>query len=99
MASEPVQNLVQSLMAGRITRRDFVLRLSALGLSMTAIRALLAACAPGGGTSPTSSQPRDADPDSLKATAKGYKGAFAAHEYPTAEQPAIGSLQPACAQG
>ena len=31
MASEPVQNLVQSLMAGRITRRDFVLRLSALG--------------------------------------------------------------------
>jgi ABC-type glycerol-3-phosphate transport system substrate-binding protein len=78
MASEPVEDLVARLMAGKISRRDFVVRLSAAGLSMTAIGAVLAAC--GESTSTTSSKPWATDPKSLTGTVKLYKGPFAANE-------------------
>lgn len=45
-------DLVARLMEGRLTRREFIVRMSALGLSMTAIGALVAAC---GSATPTTS--------------------------------------------
>src|SRR6266566_2580844 len=79
MASEPRKDLVQSFMAGKISRRDFVLRLTAAGLSMTAIGAVLEACA-GSSNTTTSSKPWASDPKSLTGTVKLYKGPFAANE-------------------
>ncbi len=79
MASEPQKDLVQSFMAGKISRRDFVLRLTAAGLSMTAIGAVLEACA-GSSNTTTSSKPWASDPKSLTGTVKLYKGPFAANE-------------------
>ena len=91
MASEPVGDIIQSMMAGTISRRDFVLRLTAAGLSMTAIGGLLAACA-GGGSSTTSSKPWATDPTKLSGTVKLYKGPFAANE-PQLQQAYIDSFK------
>src|SRR5216684_7681264 len=79
MASEPVSDLVRSFTTGKISRRDFVLRLLAAGLSITAVGAVLEACA-GSGSTTTSSSPWAADPKSLSGTIKLYKGPFAANE-------------------
>ena len=94
MATEPVSDLVRSFTTGRISRRDFVLRLMAAGLSMTAIGAVLEACA-GSGSTTTSSQPWASDPKSLTGTIKLYKGPFAANE-PELQQPFIDSFKQVC---
>jgi ABC-type glycerol-3-phosphate transport system substrate-binding protein len=92
MTNEPAEDLIQSFMAGKISRRDFVLRLSALGLSLTAIGAVLAACSSGSSTTTTSSQPWATDPKSLTGTVKLYKGPFAANE-PALQQAYIDSFK------
>jgi len=79
------------MMAGKISRRDFVLRLTAAGLSMTAIGGLLAACA-SPGSSTTGSKPWATDPKSLSGTIKLYKGPFAANE-PALQQAYIDSFK------
>ena len=94
MASEPVSDLVQSFTTGKISRRDFVLRLLAAGLSITAVGAVLEACA-GSGSTTTSSSPWAADPKSLSGTIKLYKGPFAANE-PALQQPYIDSFKSVC---
>jgi multiple sugar transport system substrate-binding protein len=48
-----INKLVQDLQAGRIGRRDFIFRAAALGISLTGIEAIMAAC--GGGSSSSSS--------------------------------------------
>lgn len=93
--SEPVDGLIQSLTSGKISRRDFVLRTTAAGLSMTAIGALLDACGQSSSTT-TSSKPWAADPSKLSGTVKIYKGPFAANEYPTLQQPYIDSFKQVC---
>ncbi len=94
MASESVSDLVQSFTTGKISRRDFVLRLLAAGLSITAVGAVLEACA-GSGSSTTSSTPWAADPKSLSGTVKLYKGPFAANEADL-QQPYIDSFKTVC---
>src|SRR6266852_4874499 len=94
MASEPLTGLIQSLTAGKISRREFVVRLTAAGLSMTAIGALIEACSTGGGST-TSSKPWASDPKSLTGTVKLYKGPFAANE-PDLQKPYIDSFKSVC---
>ncbi len=43
-ASQPLVEVLAAVTAGRITRREFILRATALGLSLGSITALLAAC-------------------------------------------------------
>jgi ABC-type glycerol-3-phosphate transport system substrate-binding protein len=104
MASEPVADLIQSFTTGTMSRRQFVLRLSALGLSMTSISAIVAACSSspaataagsGGGQSGASGSPWAADPKSLGGTINLYKGPFAATEAQL-QQPYIDSFKSVC---
>ena len=92
----PVSKITQSFMTGQISRREFIVRLTALGLTMTAIGPILAAC--GASSTPEASGaagasggsagasggaatgPWAADPKSLSATVKMYKGPFSADE-------------------
>src|ERR1700736_139982 len=94
MATEPVSDLVQSFTTGKISRRDFVLRLLAAGLSITAVGAVLEACA-GSGSTTTSSTPWAADPKSLSGTVKLYKAPFAANEADL-QQPYIDTFKTVC---
>ena len=92
----PVSEITQSFIAGQISRREFIGRMTALGLTMTSIGAILAACgspstpaatgaagpsvgaaSPSGGAA---TGPWAADPKSLSATVKMYKGPFSADE-------------------
>jgi ABC-type glycerol-3-phosphate transport system substrate-binding protein len=91
MGSESVTNLVGWLTTGRISRREFVVRLSAAGLSMSAIGALLEACSSSSNNS-TGSKPWASDPSKLTGTVKLYKGPFAANE-PQLQQPYIDSFK------
>jgi multiple sugar transport system substrate-binding protein len=81
--------VVQQFVAGRMTRRQFIVRLSALGLSVSAIGALLAACGSSATSAPASAAPASAAPASaapasaapaMSGTVKYYKGPFAANE-------------------
>src|SRR5262245_15195655 len=92
MGSEPVTGLIQSFTAGKISRREFVLRLTAAGVSTTAIGALIEACSSGSSGSTTSSKPWASDPKSLSGTIKLYKGPFAANE-PDLQKPYIDSFK------
>ena len=91
MGSESVNNLVGWLTTGKISRREFVVRLSAAGLSMTAIGALLEACS-GSSNTTTGSKPWASDPSKLSGAVKLYKGPFAANE-PQLQQPFIDSFK------
>jgi ABC-type glycerol-3-phosphate transport system substrate-binding protein len=91
MASEPVTGLVQSFTAGRISRREFVARLLAAGLSMSAIGVLIEACS-SGPTTTTSGSPWATDPSKLSGTVKLYKGPFAANE-PDLQKPYIDAFK------
>src|SRR5439155_11739338 len=78
--------------SGEISRRQFVVRLSALGLSMTAIGALLEACSGGNTGSTTGSKPWASDPKSLSGSVKLYKGPFSPMETQL-QQPYIDSFK------
>lgn len=91
MGSEPLAGLIQSFTGGKISRREFVVRLAAAGLSMTAIGAIIEACSSGGGST-TSSKPWASDPSKLSGTVKLYKGPFAANE-PDLQKPFIDSFK------
>jgi ABC-type glycerol-3-phosphate transport system substrate-binding protein len=91
-SERPVSAVIDSFMAGQMSRRQFIARLTAFGLSVGAIGTLLAACATaetpasagtGGGAGPWA-----ADPKSLTGTIKIYKGPFAANE-PDLQKPFI----------
>ena len=81
-------NMVEQFVTGQMTRRQFILRLSALGLSATAIGTILAACGTSASPSATGSAPSGAAPSagggsngsSLSGTVKYYKGPFASNE-------------------
>jgi ABC-type glycerol-3-phosphate transport system substrate-binding protein len=53
----PINNLVQELQAGKIGRRDFVVRALALGVSLSGIETILQSCGGGGSSSSGSNQP------------------------------------------
>ena len=90
MQTEPVQNLVSGFMNGRLSRRDFVVRLAAAGLSLGTIGAVLEACSSSSSTA--AGNPWSADPSKLTGTVKLYKGPFAATE-PQLQQPYIDSFK------
>ena len=58
---EPIDELVQGFAKGRLTRREFIVRMLALGVSMASISAIIAACGASGGT-PAPSAARTAAP-------------------------------------
>jgi multiple sugar transport system substrate-binding protein len=74
--------VMQEFMDGRMSRRQFIVRLTALGLSLTAVGGLLAACS----NATTTTAPSSAGPagtgvnSSLTGTIKYYKGPFASNE-------------------
>jgi peptide/nickel transport system substrate-binding protein len=53
-----VSHLQEELLAGRMTRRELIVRAAALGLSVSAIGALLAACGSTGASTQPSAKPR-----------------------------------------
>ncbi|MEI6451421.1 MAG: hypothetical protein WCP98_15960, partial [Actinomycetes bacterium] len=58
---DAMQDLVQGVCSGRLTRRQFLQRAAVLGLSMSAAGSLLAACGgggDGGATASTSASPQ-----------------------------------------
>jgi len=68
----------EQFLKGNLTRRHFLIRMSALGVSLTAIPAIVAACASGGATplAPAGS----VNPATLSGTVRYYKGPFASNE-------------------
>jgi multiple sugar transport system substrate-binding protein len=84
--------IVQQFVTGQMTRRQFIVRLSALGLSVSAIGAIVAACSSSATSAPATAAPATAAPAtaapasagggnaSLSGTVKYYKGPFAANE-------------------
>ncbi len=58
MMDEVAHRLLGDVLAGRMTRRELIVRATVLGLSMSSIGALLAACAPASSTGPTTASPK-----------------------------------------
>jgi hypothetical protein len=52
---DPIQSLTRELVVGQVNRREFIKRAVALGLSASAVAAILAAC---GTTTPTATTAR-----------------------------------------
>ncbi len=78
--------LAESFLQGQITRREFVIKLAALGVSATAIGPLLAACASSSTAAQSGSHPWADDPTKLTGTIKLYKGPFVPDEVQWQEQ-------------
>jgi branched-chain amino acid transport system substrate-binding protein len=73
MADDKVQALMQEVRAGRLSRRDFIKRLAALGLAAPAVSALLAACGAGDAPATAGSVATQAAP-TIAAAAGGAGG-------------------------
>ena len=58
LRDDAASHLQEQLLAGRMTRRQLIVRAAALGLSTTAIGALLAACGTTNAATPSSAKPR-----------------------------------------
>lgn len=71
-----VDELTGALTGGRLSRREFVLRASALGVSASTVTALLAAC--GGGNDEEPAEP--AAPEDVSGNIILFKGPFSAEE-------------------
>src|SRR4249919_1053216 len=88
--SMPISEAIASLKTGEMSRRDFIIRLTAAGFSMSVIGTLLAAAGAsassssagrlGAQTYDQTAGPWADDPKSLSGTVKIYKGPFAANE-------------------
>ena len=65
---DPLQQITRDLTTGRLNRRDFIRRAAALGLSASAIGAVLAACG-GATTTPTSAPVASVAPSTAPTTA------------------------------
>lgn len=75
-----VADLADSYVARRITRRDFIRGLLALGISTSAAGAILAACSPGASPSPTSGGTAPSLPAGLKGDIRFLIGPWTEHE-------------------
>jgi peptide/nickel transport system substrate-binding protein len=87
---DPIQSLTHELVAGRVNRREFIKRAVALGLSASAITAILAAC----GASATATPPPVAStaPSSAAASASTGGAASAAPSSAAASSAAASSV-------
>src|SRR6266849_3120821 len=58
MMDDPAHHLLKEILAGRITRRELIVRAAVLGLSASALGALLAACGTSSGTGTAAPTPK-----------------------------------------
>jgi peptide/nickel transport system substrate-binding protein len=58
MMDEDAHHLLGDVLAGRMTRRELIVRATVLGLSLSSIGALLAACGPSTGTGTSTASPK-----------------------------------------
>ncbi|MHB8587241.1 MAG: ABC transporter substrate-binding protein [Candidatus Dormibacteraceae bacterium] len=68
----------EQFLEGRLSRRQLLVRMAALGVSLSAIPAILEAC--GNGTAQTPVPAASINPATLSGTVKYYKGPFASNE-------------------
>jgi peptide/nickel transport system substrate-binding protein len=74
-SGEPIQSLARDLTSGKLNRRSFIRRAAALGLSASAIGAVLAAC---GGEAPATTAPAASTAPSVAPTAAPTRAATTA---------------------